>query len=50
MFDPLTSGTLSHYLVGETGILLLAVLLAFALIFWKMRDKLPNTLISGAKR
>jgi membrane protease YdiL (CAAX protease family) len=49
MFDPLTSGTLSHYLVGETGILLLAVLLAFALIFWKMRNKLPNTLISGAK-
>ncbi|MGZ7067731.1 MAG: CPBP family glutamic-type intramembrane protease [Methanobacterium sp.] len=45
-FDPLSSGSLTKYLVGETGVLLVAIIIIFALVFWMMRDKLPDIRIT----
>lgn len=42
IFTPLTSGGVSVYYVGESGIITLIVMLAFAAIFWKYRDRLPD--------
>ncbi len=50
LFDPLTMQTgITKYIVGETGALMVAVILLFALIMWIRRDKLPDTLIKKFK-
>lgn len=46
IFTPLASGIASAYYIGESGILTLIVMLAFAVIFWKYRDRLPDLRIS----
>ncbi|MGZ7135490.1 MAG: CPBP family glutamic-type intramembrane protease, partial [Methanobacterium sp.] len=48
-FDPLSGGFLTKYLVGETGVLLVAIIIIFALVFWMMRDKLPDIRITPAQ-
>lgn len=46
LFDPLILNTgLTKYLVGETGTLLVGIVLIFAFMLWKMRDRLPKTMI-----
>lgn len=42
LFDPLSGGNLTKYLVGETGILIVIVIWVFAFVLWMMRDKLPD--------
>lgn len=42
IFTPLSIGLLTPYLVGETGLLTVTIMLIFAIIFWLMRDKLPD--------
>ena len=50
LFDPLTKQTgITRYIVGETGILFAAILLLVGLIFWWMRDKLPDNRIDISK-
>lgn len=50
LFDPLTTQTgITRYIVGETGILFAAILLLVGLIFWWMRDKLPDNRIDISK-
>jgi len=46
IFGALGGGDLSLYLVGESGILTLIVMVVVALIFWKYRDTLPDLRIS----
>lgn len=46
IFTPLASGSASAYYIGESGIITLIVMLVFALIFWRYRDKLPDLRIS----
>jgi membrane protease YdiL (CAAX protease family) len=46
MFDPLTQQTgITRYIIGETGMLVGALILITAFIFWMMRDKLPDNRI-----
>lgn len=42
IFDPLSGGNLTKYLVGETGALIVIVIMVFAFVFWMIRDKLPD--------
>jgi membrane protease YdiL (CAAX protease family) len=49
VFGPLASGNLSHWLVGETGLILCIITIIFALIFWMWRYKLPDLRISIKK-
>ena len=48
IFDPLSGGSLTPYLVGETGIIVVAVILFIAFIFWTMRDKLHDMRINNS--
>ena len=43
-FDPLTEETnaLSKYMIGESGIVLAVVFIGLAILFWKLRNYLPN--------
>ncbi len=50
IFDPLSGGggKLKPYLVGETGIMVVMVILLIAFIFWTRRDKLQDMMITGS--
>ena len=48
IFDPLSGGSLTPYLVGETGIIVVMVILLIAFIFWTRRDKLPDIKIANS--
>ncbi len=42
LFAPLAGGDMISYYVGESGIITLLVMLVFAIIFWMLRDRLPD--------
>lgn len=50
IFGALGGGDLSLYLVGESGILTLIVMIIVALIFWMFRDRLPDLRISYSEK
>ena len=45
-FDPLTreTGPFSKYLIGESGIVLTVIFIVLAIIFWSLRNRLPQRL------
>lgn len=47
LFDPLTleTGALSKYMIGESGIVLSAILVLLAALFWNLRHLLPKNMI-----
>ncbi|MGC9516194.1 MAG: CPBP family intramembrane glutamic endopeptidase [Methanomicrobiales archaeon] len=49
IFAPLGGGDLSPYLVGESGIITLIVMVVVALIFWMFRDRLPDLRINKSR-
>lgn len=44
LFDPLTTETssLSKYMIGESGIVMMVIFIGVAAIFWRLRKQLPN--------
>ena len=49
LFDPLTIGTnsLSKYLIGESGIVMMVIFIGLAVIFWYLKGRLPNQRLVG---
>ena len=44
VFDPLTieNSSLSKYMIGESGVVMMVILIGTAVIFWRLRGRLPN--------
>ena len=43
-FDPITTetGPVSKYMTGESGIVMMVIFIGWAVIFWRLRKRLPN--------
>lgn len=50
IFDPLTieNSSLSKYMIGESGVVMMVILIGLAVIFWQLRGRLPNQRLAGA--
>jgi len=50
VFDPLTieNSSLSKYMIGESGVVMMVILIGTAVIFWHLRGRLPNQRLAGA--
>jgi len=50
IFDPLTieNSSLSKYMIGESGVVMMVILIGLAVIFWHLRGRLPNQRLAGA--
>ena len=50
IFDPLTieNSSLSKYMIGESGVVMMVILIGTAVIFWHLRGRLPNRRLAGA--
>lgn len=44
LFDPLTTETnsLSKYMIGESGVVMMVIFIGLAVIFWSLKRRLPN--------
>ena len=49
IFDPLTieNSSLSKYMIGESGVVMMVILIGTAVIFWRLRGRLPNQRLAG---
>jgi len=49
VFDPLTieNSSLSKYMIGESGVVMMVILIGTAVIFWQLRGRLPNQRLAG---
>jgi len=49
VFDPLTieNSSLSKYMIGESGVVMMVILIGTAVIFWRLRGRLPNQRLAG---
>ena len=49
IFDPLTieNSSLSKYMIGESGVVMMVILIGTAVIFWQLRGRLPNQRLAG---
>ena len=51
LFDPLTTeiSSLSKYMIGESGLVMMVILVGLAVIFWHLRGRLPNQRLVGTQ-